>query len=94
MGLTGTLTMVFSAVGALLALFLLLVYLNSYRKVRARFTITLMVVALFFIAQYSLMFYALITMMAEFTDLVMNILMMVTGFGVVAIGLLLFNSFK
>jgi hypothetical protein len=86
--------MVFSAVGALLALFLLLIYLRSYWKVRAKFTLTLIVVALFVLAQYSLMFYALHTMMAEFTDLVMNFLMVIMGFGVVAIGLLLFNSFK
>jgi hypothetical protein len=94
MGLSGDLTMVFSALGALLALFLLLIYLKSYWKVRARFTITLMVVALFFFAQYSLMFYALVTMMADFTHLVMNFLMVITGFGVLAIGFLLYNSFK
>ncbi|MGA1821947.1 MAG: hypothetical protein ACMUIG_05415 [Thermoplasmatota archaeon] len=94
MALAGTLTIVFSGLGALLALVLLLVYLKSYRKVRARFTLTLMFVAFFFLAQNSLMFYALLTMMAEFTALVINILMIVTAFGDMALGLLLYNSAK
>jgi len=94
MALPGTLTMIFSAVGAVLALALMMIYLRSYIKVRARFTLTLMFVAFFFLAQNSLMFYALITAMADFTALVMNFLMVTTGFGLVAIGLLLFNSLK
>ena len=94
MALAGNLTVVFSAIGAVLALILLIVYLRSYAKVRARFTLTLMAVAFFFFVQNSLMFYALVTAMAEFTALVINFLMFTTGFGVIAVGLLLFNSLK
>ena len=94
MALAGDITTVFSAIGAVLALVLLVVYFRSYVNVRARFTLTLMFVAFFFFAQNSLMFYALVTMMADFTALVMNFLMFITGFGVLALGLLLCNSLK
>ena len=94
MAIAGTLTIAFSILGAVLALVLLLTYLRSFVKVRARFTLVLMVVALFFLAQNSLMAYALLTMMAEFTHLVINLLMFTTAFGDIAIGLLLYNSLK
>jgi hypothetical protein len=94
MALAGTLTIVFSALGAVLATILLLVYLKSYLKVRARFTLTLMAVALFFLAQNSLMVYALLTSMAEFTSLVINFLVVIIAFGDIALGLLLYNTLK
>lgn len=94
MALVGNLTIAFSILGSVLALILMALYVRTFYRIRARFTLTLMVVALFFFAQYTLLAYALLTMMAEFTELVINMLVFTIAFGDVALGLLLFNTLK
>lgn len=93
-GVVTWITFGLSALGAVLALLLLIMYIRSYAKVRARFTLSLILVAVFFLAQNSLMVYSLWTMMADFSDLVYNFMMVTIGFGDLAIGVLLYNTFK
>ena len=83
-----------SALGAILALLLLIMYIRSYSKVKARFTLSLILVATFFLAQNSLMVYSIWTMMADFSDLVYNFMMVTIGFGDLALAVLLYNTFK
>jgi hypothetical protein len=94
MGLLVNITIGLSAIGSILALILMAIYVKSYRKVRARFVLSLMFVALFFFLQNSLMVYAFYTMMADFTDLVLRLMILTTAFGDIALGLLLWNSMK
>ncbi|MFW3147184.1 MAG: hypothetical protein ACMUIE_10290 [Thermoplasmatota archaeon] len=93
-GIMTWITFGLSALGAIIALALLIVYIKSYTKVKAKFTLSLILVAFFFLAQNSLMVYSIWTMMADFSDLVYNFMMVTIGFGDIALGLLLYNSWK
>ena len=89
-----TVTIVLAAVAALISLGLLATFLASYSKVRAPFTVGLVMVAAFFLAQNLLLVYAFVTMMADLTEFVSQLLAVVMAFGVVALGVLLYASWK
>lgn len=87
-------TIVLAAVAAVISLGLLITYLASYRKVRAPFTMGLVLVAAFFTAQNLLFVYAFLTMMADLTEFVSQLLTVIMAFGCVALGVLLYASQK
>ncbi len=87
-------TIALAAVAALLSLGLLVTFLSSYRNVRAPFTAGLVLVAAFFLAQNLLLVYAFVTMMADLTEFVSQLLAVVMAFGCVALGVLLYASRK
>ena len=89
-----TATIVLAAVAAILSLGLLITFAVSYRKVRAPFTMGLVLVAGFFTAQNLLFVYAFVTMMADLTEFVSQLLTVVMAFGCVALGVLLYASQK
>ena len=89
-----TATVVLAAVAALVSLGLLITFLASYRRVRAPFTAGLVMVAAFFLLQNLLLVYAFVTMMADLTDFVAQLLSAVMAFGVIALGVLLYASLK
>lgn len=89
-----TATVVLAAIAALLSLGLLITFLASYRRVRAPFTAGLVLVAAFFLAQNLLLVYAFVTMMADLTEFVSQLLTAVMAFGCVALGVLLYASQK
>lgn len=93
-GTTTAITIGLSAIGAIMATVLLIVFINSYRRVKAPFTLSLIMVAFFFLMQNLLWVYAFWTMMAEFTDLVMNMMIAIIALGDIALGLLLYSSWK
>jgi hypothetical protein len=93
-GTTIAITIGLSVIGAVMAAVLLIVFVNSYRRVRAPFTLSLILVAFFFLMQNLLWIYAFWTMMADFTDLVMNMMIAIIALGDVALGLLLYSSWK
>ena len=85
-------TVVLAAIAAILSLGLLITFAVSYRRVRAPFTLGLMMVAVFFLAQNLLLVYAFLSMMADLSDFVAQILTGVMAFGNVALGVLLYTS--
>ena len=87
-----TATIVLAAAAAVVSLLLLLTFLASYRRVRAPFTLGLVMVAAFFFAQNLLLVYAFVTMMADITDFVAQLLSAIMAFGVVALAVLLYAS--
>jgi hypothetical protein len=89
-----TATIVLAGIAAILSAGLLITFLNSYRKVRAPFTMALVLVAAFFTAQNALFVYAFMTMMAELTEFVSQLLTVVMTFGCIALGALLWVSQK
>lgn len=89
-----TATIVLAAVAAILSLGLLITFLASYRKVRAPFTMGLVLVAAFFTVQNALFVYAFLTMMADLTTFVSQLLTVVMVFGCIALGVLLYGSQK
>jgi hypothetical protein len=89
-----TTTIGLAAVAAILSAGLLITFLISYRRVRAPFTLGLVLVAAFFTAQNVLFVYAFLTMMADLTENVSNLLTVVMTFGCVALGALLYTAQK
>jgi hypothetical protein len=89
-----TATIVLAAGAAILSLGLLITFLASYRRVRAPFTLGLVLYAAFFLAQNLLLVYAFVTMMAVLTEFVAQLLTIVMAFGCVALGVLLYASQK
>jgi hypothetical protein len=85
-------TIVLAAVAAVVSLALMLSFIASYRRVRAPFTLSLVLVAGFFLAQNLLMVYAFVTMMADLTDFVAQLMIVVMAFGIGALALLLHTS--
>ena len=89
-----TATIVLAAIAAIISLGLFITFANSYRRVRAPFTMGLVLVAAFFTAQNLLFVYAFLTMMADLTEFVSQLLTVVMSFGCVALGVLLYASQK
>jgi hypothetical protein len=89
-----TAVIVLAATAAILAAGLLITYLASYRNVRAPFTLGLVLVAAFFLAQNMLLVYAFGTKMAELTLFVSQMLTGFMVFGCLALGVLLYTSQK
>jgi hypothetical protein len=87
-------TIALAAVAAVISLGLLITFLASYRRVRAPFTAGLVMVAAFFLAQNLLLVYAFLTMMADLTVFVAQLLTVVMAFGCIALGVLLYTSQK
>jgi hypothetical protein len=87
-------TIVLAAIGALLAAGLLVTFAASYRKVRAPFTLGLVMVAAFFMAQNLLILYAFLTMMADISSGLAPYLAGIMAFGDVALGTLLYASYQ
>lgn len=87
-------TIALAAVAAVISLWLLITFLASYRRIRAPFTAGLVLVAAFFLAQNLLLVYAFLTMMADLTVFVAQLLTAVMAFGCVALGVLLYTSQK
>ena len=85
-------TVVLAAVAALLSLALLITFALNYRRVRAPFTLGLAMVAFFFLVQNLLLVYAFVTMMADITEFVAQLLTGVMAFGCIALGVLLYTS--
>ena len=85
-------TVVLAAIAAIVSLALLINFIASYRRVRAPFTLSLVLVAAFFLAQNLLLVYAFVTMMADLTDFVAQLMIVVLAFGIGALTLLLYNS--
>lgn len=89
-----TAVIVLAAIAAILSAGLLITFLASYHRVRAPFTMGLVLVAAFFTAQNALFVYAFLTMMADLTVFVSQLLTVVMAFGCIALGALLYASQK
>ncbi len=94
MGLVTTVTIGLAVIGAIIATGLLMLYFQSYKRVRAPFTMSLIFVALFMMLQNVLFVYTFITNMESLTDLVMTYMVVITAFGDFALALLFLNSRK
>jgi hypothetical protein len=87
-------TLAFAAVDAALSAGLLLVYARSYRRVRAPFTLGLMLFALFFLLQNLLAVYAYFTMMGFVDEHLQPYMAAIMGLEAAALGLMLYASNK
>lgn len=87
-------TAALAAVNAALALGLLAVYLKSFTKTRAPFTVGLILFALFFLAHNVLSVYAYISMMELVPSALAPYMLVIMAFEAVGLGVMLVSSWK
>ena len=85
-------TVALAAVNALLAGGLLIVYARSFTKVRAPFTLGLMMFAGFFVAQNLLAVFAYLTMMHYFPEGLHVYMVAIMAFEALALAVMLYSS--
>ena len=87
-------TVLVAGVDAALSAGLLAIYARSFTKVRAPFTIGLIMFSLFFLAQNLLAVYAYFTMMEIFPSALAPYMLGIMAFEGLALGVMLFSSYK
>jgi hypothetical protein len=77
------------SIGAILAVWLLAIYLGSYKRVRAPFTLGLIMVALFFFFQNMMALYGYVVLMTEFSSGIKTFMISIVVLGDIALAVLL-----
>lgn len=85
-------TVAVAAVDAALSAGLLAVYARSYMRVKARFTVGLMMFAALFLVQNALAAYSYLTMMTFFPEPVQPYMLAVMALEALALGVMLYSA--